>query len=615
LSLLALVSVPGISLPLILVTFGFAWFFRSNLRLPIENLAQAFDRIDASARTGERLPVRSTTHPNELDQVAISGNRFLGELETHLAERRRVNDALRESEKRVTAILQNTGEGIITIDQTGLVTSFNKGAENIFGYSAEEIIGQNVAILSPPEERPAHDGYVTKSSLHESRIINTARDLHGCRKDGTLFPLELHVTRMGEGEDKSFIGIMRDNTERMEAQHKLEQAVVSAESANMAKSEFLSSMSHELRTPMNTVLGFSQLLETDEDTPLTDDQRNSVEHIVRSGKHLLALINDVLDMSRIESGKVEVSWEWIELAPLVSTCIDEMKPAAEPRNVKITNDVPGDAGQMWADYTKVRQVLLNLLSNAVKYNHLEGDVQVALQSTAEGYVRIAVTDTGPGLSDAQIANIFIPFDRLGAEMSDIQGTGIGLSITQRLVGLMDGQIGVDSTPGKGSTFWIEFAANNEGRDVSGEVIKTVVSLSEPGSQDVHPFDRAHKILYVEDNPANLELMERILERRSNCSYFLAATGTEGYELARNEQPDAIILDINLPDLDGLQLLKRLQATECTSKIPVVALTAAAMSEQIKTAERAGFAAYLTKPVDFNILNSTLDNIMNIAETN
>jgi PAS domain S-box-containing protein len=458
LSFIALVATMAISALLISITIGFAWFFRSILRKPIESLVSAFDNIDPSAPTGDRFPVRSPANPNEVDQLALSGNRFLTALDIFQTERHKAEAALSASEMHVRAILQHTGEGIITIDSRGIITSFNMGAENIFDYKAEEIIGQNVAILSPPDDRPAHDTYVVNSNIHETRIINNARDLQGCRKDGTLFPLELHVTRMGSEDNKSFVGIMRDSTERVEAQHQLEEAVILAQSANNAKTEFLSSMSHELRTPMNTILGFSQLLESDDEAPLNEDQQSSVEHIIRSAKHLLSLINDILDLARVESGKVDISWEWIDLAEMVSICIDEMTPDVDLNQIIITNNVPDNPGFIHADYTKARQVLLNLLSNAVKYNQASGSINLSLLTTAEGYLRLGVTDTGPGLTEQQIDKIFVPFDRLDADMSEVQGTGIGLSISQKLIILMDGQIGIESTPGQGSTFWIQFEA-------------------------------------------------------------------------------------------------------------------------------------------------------------
>ena len=613
LSTQTLYSALAISLLLIIITVGFAWFFRANLRIPIENLAAAFGRINPSSDGDQTLPVRNPVQPNELDQVAMAGNKFLDELQIHMKERQQTSDALRESEQHVRAILDNTGEGIITIDSRGLINSYNKGAQKIFGYSADEVIGRNVSMLSPPSERHAHDGYVANSNMHESRIINNTRNLNGCRKDGSVFPLELHVTRMGSGEDKAFIGIMRDITERMVAQRKLEAAVVSAETANLAKSEFLSSMSHELRTPMNTVLGFAQLLETDEETPLNEDQQNSVGHIVRSGKHLLSLINDVLDMSKIESGKIEVSWEWTDVYPLVSLCINEMEPTAETRNITIRNEVPDPAGQVWVDYTKLKQVLLNILSNAVKYNHDGGEVVVSLLPTPDNHVCIGIRDTGPGLNEEQQQKIFVPFDRLGAEMSEVQGTGIGLSITRKLVELMDGKIGVESTPGKGSIFKIEFTGNlTRTQEVAAlndpEATSSILNGNGLPTED-HPFDFEHKILYVEDNPANLELMRNILDRRTNCTSLLAETGTRGYDLAREELPDAIILDINLPDLDGLQILRRLRSTEKTRNIPVIGLTAAAMSEELRRAEREDFDKLLTKPVNVKNLNRQLDQLL------
>lgn len=369
-----------------------------------------------------------------------------------------------------------------------------------------------------------------------------------------------------------------------------------AEAGNRAKSDFLSSMSHELRTPLNAILGFAQVLEIDE---LTEDQLDSVQTIRRSGQHLLRLINEVLDLARIESGKLDLSIETVDLADIFNGCGSLIGPLAEGRGVTMTFERGPGASAVQADNTRLKQVLVNLMSNAVKYNRQGGNVTVGTTLTASGRVRIAVTDTGAGIPHERLGQLFTPFSRLGAEATETEGTGIGLVISKRLIEAMDGQIGVETRAGAGSTFWIDLpAAETPVHKDPEPATRRVPSILPPGT-----------VLYVEDNPANLKLVRQALARHPQITLLEAHNGSLGIDIATAHRPDLILLDINMPGMDGLEMLSRLRAEPATRSIPAVAISAAAMEKDIRRAMDAGFRRYLTKPIDIAELLETVGELL------
>ena len=365
-----------------------------------------------------------------------------------------------------------------------------------------------------------------------------------------------------------------------------------AVAANQAKSEFLSSMSHELRTPMNAILGFSQLLDNDPEQPLSEDQQDSLTHIRNSGRHLLELINEVLDLSKIEAGKMELSIEEVSLSAIIDEGLQSVLTKAEERGIDISVvDTVGQAPMVRADHLRLLQVLINLLSNAVKYNRENGKVTIGVEETAGDMLRIAVSDTGEGIPENKQSELFKPFSRLDAESSGIEGTGIGLVICKDLIERMDGFVGMESEIGKGSTFWFELpVAKNDLEAPSGEIGKpeTLEEVSPPGVTGT--------LLYVEDNPANLLLMEKIISRIEGLSLISAPSGELGIELAKNSKPDLIILDVNLPGMSGIEVLQQLRKYDDTSHTPIFALSAAATETDIEKGMDAGFDKYLTKPL-------------------
>jgi CheY-like chemotaxis protein len=362
-------------------------------------------------------------------------------------------------------------------------------------------------------------------------------------------------------------------------------------------------MSHELRTPLNAILGFGQLLVRDSDQPLAERQLAQVKQIVGAGNHLLTLITEVLDLARIEAGKLVLSSEPVALAPLIDDCLALMQPLAHERDVALALSAPiASTWHAWADRTRLRQVLLNLLSNAIKYNRPGGHAGVACSRDGDRVV-VAVHDTGVGLDDAQQQQLFKPFERLLANADAIEGTGIGLALTHRLVGLMHGTIDVRSTPGEGSTFRVGLPWADAPAAASG----AVAARPEAGSPAAGA--RLRTLLYVEDNPVNTMLMEALLEERRDLRLLTAALPAVGLDLARAHPPDLILLDIHLPDIDGCELLQRLRQQAATAKTPAIAISASAMPEDIERSRAAGFAAYVTKPFDMVQLMQTIDTLL------
>jgi CheY-like chemotaxis protein len=358
-------------------------------------------------------------------------------------------------------------------------------------------------------------------------------------------------------------------------------------------------MSHELRTPMNAVLGFAQLLELD--PTVSPQQRQSLDHIQRAGKHLLHLINDVLDLAHVESGRMTLSPEPLSVQEIVGEVVTLMAPLAQSHGVDIRMS-PMAGSVVRGDRLRVKQILLNLTSNAVKYNRPGGWVSLRAEAGHDGRVCIVVEDSGHGITEQGMARLFEPFSRLGAEGSAIEGTGIGLSISKRLVEVMDGRIGADSAAGKGSRFWIELPSDRLAPPPSDR-------LTQPAGLDADDATRPARVLYVEDNPDNLALVVRIVERHPRVQLISAASAMLGFDLARSHRPHVILLAIQLPDASGYALLRRLRAHEATRSIPVVAVTANAMPQEEQRAREAGFAAYLAKPIDLRRFDRMLRQML------
>jgi len=441
----------------------------------------------------------------------------------------------------------------------------------------------------------AEEWICTRMALHRQAESLLEQKL----ADGTWLRIDERAT-----PDGGRVGFRVDITELKRTQDDLKNAVEQAETANRAKSEFLSSMSHELRTPMNAVLGFAQLLMLNPQLPLDPKQRDSVEQILKGGNHLLELINEILDLSRIEAGRINLAMEDMDPHGVIEECIAYITPLAQRRSIDVDSDIPKEKYfTIHADPTRFKQVLLNLLSNAVKYNVEGGSVIFSAHVDETGFIRFSVSDTGPGIPQDKYEEIFEPFSRLGKEHTNIEGTGIGLTITRKLAELMGGTLDFESVMGEGSKFWIDLP----GRQAEAPQVK----VSEAVKDEFPTLPRGvHQVLYVEDNPDNLRLMEHVITMVDGVDLISAHTGELGLEMAAIHQPDVILMDINLPGINGIEALKRLRALPETSAIPVIAISADAMPADIKRGLQVGFDAYLTKPIN---LAEVIDHIKRALE--
>ncbi len=383
---------------------------------------------------------------------------------------------------------------------------------------------------------------------------------------------------------------------------------VIAEVRRLAKSDFLSSMGHDLRTPLNVILGFAQLMGSDSPPP-TPSQKESIAQILQAGWYLMELIDEILDLAMIESGRLSWSLEPMSLTEVMHECQAMIEPQAQKRGIQVTFPKVDSPCFIKADRTRVKQVLINLLSNAIKYNQAGGSVLVECSACAPQRIRVSVTDTGAGLSPEKLAQLFQPFNRLGQEAGIEEGTGIGLVVTKRLVELMGGAIGVASTVGEGSVFWIELVVAAAPQLAVDEAEHTA-----PAQPQVQNGAAPRTLLYVEDNPANMKLVEQLIARRPDIRLLTAVNGTLGIELAHASRPDVILMDINLPGMSGIKAMQILRADMATAHIPVVALSANAIPHDIEKGLEAGFFRYLTKPIKVNEFMDTLDVALKFAKT-
>ena len=522
------------------------------------------------------------------------------------------------------AILTSANFSIIATDEKGIIQLFNVGAERVLGYAAAEVVNKiNPSDIHDPEEVKARAETLSRElsttiapgfealAFKASRGIEDIYELTYICKDGSRFPAIISITALRDnyGDIIGYLLIGTDNSVRKRVELELLEAVAAADKANRAKTEFLSGMSHELRTPLNAVLGFAQLMETGIPAP-TPSQKRNLDQILKAGWYLLELINEILDLALIESGKVILSSEPVSLVEVMLECRAMIEPQAQKRGIGMTFPRFDTPCFVNADRTRVKQVLINLLFNAIKYNRPEGTVAVEYSFTRPKTVRVSVRDTGAGLSAEQVLQLFQPFNRLGKEGSVEEGTGIGLVVTKRLVELMNGVIGAESTPGVGSVFWFELGLTSAPR------------LAFPANADdaktrpqATPGTPLRTLLYVEDNPANLELVEQLIARRPDLRLLSAADGNLGIEFARAYQPDAILMDINLPGINGIEAMKILRADPSTSHIPIIALSANAVPRDIKRGLEAGFLDYLTKPIKVSQFMAALDSALTVAQSN
>lgn len=510
----------------------------------------------------------------------------------------RIASRLSLSEMRYRSVSESARDAIVTADEQGRIVTWNNSAEDLFGYREGEVQGTQVANLLLENDRLRYED--------DFKYV----EMTGLRKDGSEFPIEVSKSNWVAEDNQYSTNIIRDISTRKNYQQSLCDAKVIAENSSQAKSEFLSGMSHELRTPLNAILGFNQLLDFNPKEPLSPTQKKCVEHIMQGGKHLLALIDDILDLAKIEAGKVELSIEALQANSIIEECLMLVQSSAQERNISLSQASGHDTlPPISADYTRLKQIFLNLFSNAIKYNHEGGEVTVEYAETSKDRLRIAVTDTGIGIPEGKRGELFQPFNRLGAEATEVEGTGIGLSVSKKLVEIMGGSIGFDSEESLGSSFWVELPLASA--IAKGENKAVNLAGDQPEStEQVIESKMMGSVLYVEDNAANLSLMEMIVENIEGLDLLSAHNAEIGIDLALNEQPNLIIMDINLPGMDGFEALEKLGATEATAHIPVIALSAAATRKDIEKGMKAGFRYYITKPIQVDEVMGVIHSLLN-----
>jgi PAS domain S-box-containing protein len=533
---------------------------------------------------------------------AVADVVIIGALRGAAARVRQLNVTLRDSEARFRGLLESAPDAMVIADKQGRITLVNAQTERLFGYPREELLGQPVEMLMLERDRGQHPGRVAAFMARPTaRPMGAGLNLHGVSKDGREFPIEISLGPVPTAEGILVSAAIRDSTARQKAEAELAEAKRVAETASRAKSEFLSSMSHELRTPLNAVIGFAELLMMDRGGTLTVKQKDYAGHIIDGANHLVELVNEVLDLAGIEAGRLRLSIKRVSVRNALEHVQRTMLPLAQKTGVTLELKVPAELGDVRADELRLQQVLINLVSNAIKYNRPDGVVALTGRSMASGRVRFVVTDTGIGIAPERVKDLFQPFQRLGAEHSRIEGTGIGLALSRRLVDAMHGAIGFTSEPGHGSTFWIDLPA--EAKSIG------TADLGEATSSPSRATAGGYSLLYVEDNPSNIHLMEQLIATLPDVALLAAPTPQLGIDLAVAHRPNAIVLDLNLPGMSGFDVLARLKAMPETRDIPVLALTAAAFPRDIKKGLAAGFFRSLPKPIDVNALLAAVDDAL------
>ena len=503
---------------------------------------------------------------------------------------------LRESEGRLHTVLAAAPVVLFATDAQGVFTfSEGKGLEP-FGYQPGERVGQSFT--------ETYRDDATISGAYRQALAGEPVEVEAVIKDYAM-DMRLAPTRTTDGAITGVTGVCLDVSAAKLARENLQAAKAEAERANNAKSEFLSRMSHELRTPLNAVLGFAQLLELSSFDP---ENAESVQQILKAGRHLLALIDEVLDISRIETGRLDITLEPLGVHEMADTALKLLDPLARPRGITMENAVGVPGAYLLADKLRFHQSLLNLLANAVKFNRDGGSVRVSVEPHGER-VRVLVSDTGPGIGEEDLPKLFTPFERLDANERNIDGSGIGLALCKRLVESQGGEIGVRSRLGKGSVFWLDLPAAAAPAAPAAAAPREVVPEERPAGA----ADRRTVVLYIEDNVSNFTLVETLFKRYPQVELIASMQGALGVEMARRHWPALILLDLQLPDIRGDEVLRRLQADPITRGIPVVMLSADATPPQIERLLAAGARAYLTKPLDLRKFLSVVGGYLDFVE--
>jgi len=539
--------------------------------------------------------------------IAVIVAAGLNMLVVQLRKRARSDIELRRSKELLDSIIENIPDMICVKDANLRFVRVNRASEELLGSARGELIGRT-SIELQAQLPPGLSWPDDQATLDKGEPVDIPAETIETRDRGQRV---LHTKKIpilaAEGTEPFLLWISQDITDRVTSEQQLRQAHQEADQANQSKNEFLSRMSHELRTPLNAVIGFAQLLD---EGLLDPEQRDNARQILRGGQHLLGLINEVLDITLIETGRLRISLEPVRLPDVIDESLELVRPAAIARNIQFPYGHPRDCTlHVRADWQRLKQVLLNLLTNAVKYNRDHGTVEISCHTTAEGRVRIMVTDTGPGIPPDKLDLVFTPFERLGAENTLVEGNGLGLALAHRLIDQMGGDLGVDTTVGEGSTFWIELdPAHPLDTSVPITINDTLRQPHTPSTSE------AKTLLYIEDNLSNIRLVERILASHPNYQLIIATHGQVGIELAQQHRPDLILLDLHLPDMNGDEILSRLRAEPATRTIPIIIISADATTQQSDRLLASGANGYLTKPIDIDEFRATISQHLDSFDT-
>ncbi len=520
----------------------------------------------AAGRPAVRGSERPTSIPVEFEPIIV---KFI---QDHERKARRLLGARKKWEaQKVLGLVNGARDALNLLD---------KAKRGWFGF---ESLPAELREMAAMYERKSRSGLVGRDNDLEAR----AEALRWSASVATQY-----LGRLTKSKSLGMMTIMERQMERMERERR------AAEQANRSKSDFISRMNHELRTPMNAILGFGQLLEADEN--LTEEQRENVEHILKAGRHLLQLINEILDIARIEAGRMEVTLEPVDIGEMIRDVAALMMPLAANRSISIEVD-DGCSGWVQADLQRLRQVILNLASNGIKYNREGGTLTFSVARPRASTTRIVVTDTGHGIPKERFGDVFAPFERLGAEKTSVEGSGIGLALCKKLIEAMDGELAFDSVVGEGSSFWVELPsaepplASSVGTSLTGDAEEDI--FDDVGSREEEVADRRGSVLYIEDNPANVAVLRRFMSRVPSIELLTTTHGTRGLRMANEMRPDLILLDLNLPDIPGQDVLDALRRDRQTSSIPVVIISADTSDRTVRQCLEAGAKDYLTKPLD------------------
>ncbi len=592
----------------------FGYLSQSIIGKPIQLLFETpMDFLKAEGTSAEhRIQLRGLSQGGKSfvaelskSQVDLDKGRLYVLIVRDITERLRYETALRRSEeeaKKLSLVASRTNNAVIITDKNGCIEWVNEGFTRITGYALREVLGSKPGsfLQGPNTDRntlAAMRQALKNQEGFKGEILNYS-------KTNQAYWLELEIQPIfsSSGGISNYIAIESDITERIRANEALQEAVAEAKAANRAKSEFLSRMSHELRTPLNAILGFGQILTTED---LDENQLDSAQHIIKAGSHLLQLIDEVLDISRIEVGSMQMLDEQVVLAEVIHDAFALVSGLAKEKEVKFDFSFEDDYGVIRGDSQRLKQIFINLFSNAIKYNQTSGKVFVSYKRLPNNVCQCIVQDTGIGISDENLKRLFVPFDRLGAEKTNIEGVGIGLALTKSLVEAIGGTLQVNSKLGEGTSFTLSFSKVEVDSVPQPRQAKAV-------SQGLESLDSRMEIVYIEDNESNISLLKKLFSNYEQLKLHVANNAIEGLKLSQIIIPDLLLLDLNLPDLSGEEVLQRFKADPELSHIPIIILSADATRERIQQLIAQGAHAYITKPLMieelFKAIGTTLEPV-------